>query len=49
MVVWRRSSAGQRGVSSVEYALIIALVAAVVIGSVAALGLVLPSLFEVVF
>lgn len=49
MASCRNAQVKDRGASSVEYALLIALVAAVVVGGIVALGAGLPALFEVAF
>lgn len=49
MTSCRNVQPNDRGASSVEYALLIALVAAVVVGGIIALGAGLPALFEVAF
>ena len=49
MASCRNGQVDDAGASSVEYALLIALVAAVVVGGIIALGAGLPALFEVVF
>ncbi len=43
------SPSSERGASAVEYALLIAVIAAIVVGAVLALGDVLPALYEVAF
>lgn len=43
------SPSSERGASAVEYALLIAVIAAVIVGAVLALGEALPALYEVAF
>lgn len=49
MTSFRSSRRDDCGASAVEYALLIALVAAIVVGGVMALGELVPALYEVAF